>query len=139
MNNKESSQDFFCERVAEAYCYYLMKMNGDLVYHHMFGDIQINPHFIVGLLDGWSKARPKRNPEWWGIFLSKLLAFGPEHRDNVIFVGGITIRLNKRGIRYLNAFLNDFGMMLIDIGVPEGNGRYRLPNEEERKVHPWLA
>ncbi|OIV47149.1 hypothetical protein BK025_06455 [Sodalis sp. TME1] len=49
----------------------------------------------------------------------------------------LQITLPKRGIRYMNAFLNQFGMMLMDVGVPDGNGRYRLPNNNESKVHSW--
>ncbi|WP_099062400.1 hypothetical protein [Serratia sp. BW106] len=138
MSDKIPTHEFFCWRVSEAYCYYLLKHNQALVYRHMIGDIQVNQHFIAGLLDG--RLNEKFSREGQAMFYFKLLKpFDRQPTENVIFVGGSALELNRRGIRYMNAFLREFGMMLMDIGVPEGNGHYRLPNEEEMKAYPWLA
>ncbi|HGJ5855340.1 MAG TPA: hypothetical protein ACHBZ9_09655 [Arsenophonus nasoniae] len=69
MLSAKEMKDFFCERTAEAYCYHLMKVNGKPVYHHMFGDIKVDQHFIIGLLNGWTEG--KRNPEWWALCFYK--------------------------------------------------------------------
>lgn len=136
MHSAKEMQDFFCERTSEAYCYHLIKVNRKLVYHHMFGDIEVDQHFISGLLNGWTEG--KRSPEWWALCFYKLIKpYERKSADGVVFIGGVAPKLNKRGIRYMNAFLNQFGMMLMDVGVPDGNGRYRLPNNNESKVHSW--
>lgn len=138
MSNAKETQDFFGERVAEAYCYHLVKINGSLIYHHMFGDIEVDQHFIAGILNGWTEG--KRNPEWWALCFFKLMSpYERKPADGVVFVGGVAPKLNRRGIRYMNAFLNQFGMMLMDVGVPDGNGRYRLPGVEETKAQQWVT
>ncbi|WGO82306.1 hypothetical protein [Arsenophonus apicola] len=124
------THEFFCWRVAEAYCYHLMKNNKTLVYRHLFGDIQVNQHFIAGLLDG--RLSEKLSCDSQAIFYSKLLeSINRKPNKRVMFVGGVAPELNRRGRRYMNAFLHQFGMMLMDMGVRESNGRYRLPNEDE--------
>lgn len=124
------THEFFCWRVAEAYCYHLMKNNKTLVYRHLFGDIQVNQHFIAGLLDGRLSNKLSRDSQ--AVFYSKLLESIEKPTDKrVVFIGGVAPELNRRGRRYMNAFLYEFGMMLMDIAVREGNGRYRLPNETE--------
>ncbi|WGM01770.1 hypothetical protein [Arsenophonus nasoniae] len=124
------THEFFCWRVAEAYCYHLMKNNRTLVYRHLFGDIQVNQHFIAGLLDGRLSNKLSRDSQ--AVFYSKLLESIEKPTDKrVVFIGGVAPELNRRGRRYMNAFLHEFGMMLMDIAVRESDGRYRLPNENE--------
>lgn len=123
------THEFFCWRVAEAYCYHLMKNTKTLVYRHLFGDIQVNQHFIAGLLDGRLSEKLNRNSQ--AIFYSKLLESIDKKTDKrVVFIGGVAPELNRRGRRYMNAFLHQFGMMLMDMGVREDDGRYKLPNED---------
>lgn len=124
------THEFFCWRVAEAYCYHLMKNNRTLVYRHLFGDIQVNQHFIAGLLDGRLSNKLSRDSQ--AVFYSKLLESIEKTTDKrVVFIGGVAPVLNRRGRQYMNAFLHEFGMMLMDIAVKESDGRYRLPNENE--------
>ncbi|NHB89724.1 MULTISPECIES: hypothetical protein [Photorhabdus] len=130
------THEFFCWRVAEAYCYHLMKVNQCLVYRHLFGDIQINQHFIAGLLDG--RLREKLNHDSQARFYYKLLEpFERKPDERVVFIGGVAPALSRRGKRYMNAFLHEFGMMLMDIGVREESGRYQLPTDEDNIVFPW--
>ncbi|MDX7985996.1 hypothetical protein FE392_01410 [Xenorhabdus sp. 12] len=124
------THEFFCWRVAEAYCYHLMKVNQSLVYRHLFGDIQVNQHFIAGLLDG--RLSEKLSPNSRTLFYGKLLEpYERKPYEHVVFVGGVAPELSKRGKRYMNAFLHEFGIMLMDIGIREKNGLYRLPTDEE--------
>ncbi|HGT0431527.1 TPA: hypothetical protein ACMVL8_002407 [Yersinia enterocolitica] len=128
MRQEMQAHEFFCWRVAEAYCYYLIKHNDFLIYRHMFGDVQVNQHFIAGLLDG--RLTDKFSTEGQAKFYYKLLkSFDRKPRSNVIFVGGVAPELNKRGVRYMNAFLHQFGMMLIDIGLKNSDGTISLPEE----------
>ncbi|QGX91669.1 hypothetical protein EFZ10_08535 [Tatumella sp. TA1] len=128
MGDKTPAHEFFCWRVAEAYCYYLLRNNQSLIYRHMFGDIQVNQHFISGLLDG--RIGEKLNERSQATFYYKLLKpFDRTPDKNVIFVGGVAPELNRRGIRYMNSFLREFGMMLIDIGVKNVNGTISLPDD----------
>ncbi|PHM46004.1 hypothetical protein Xmau_00397 [Xenorhabdus mauleonii] len=124
------THEFLCWRVAEAYCYHLMKMNQSLVYRHMFGDIQVNQHFIAGLLDG--RLSEKLSPSSQTLFYDRLLELYEKiPNERVVFVGGVAPELSRRGKRYMNAFLHEFGMMLMDLGIREKNGLYRLPTDEE--------
>ncbi|MDE1486091.1 phage antirepressor KilAC domain-containing protein [Xenorhabdus bovienii] len=124
------THEFLCWRVAEAYCYHLMKINQSLVYRHLFGDIQVNQHFIAGLLDG--RLSEKLNSSSQALFYDRLLEpYEKKPSERVIFIGGVAPELSKRGKRYMNAFLHEFGIMLMDIGIREKNGLYRLPTDEE--------
>ncbi|MDX7999963.1 hypothetical protein FE394_12285 [Xenorhabdus sp. Reich] len=124
------THEFFCWRVAEAYCYYLMKVNQSLVYRHLFGDIQVNQHFSAGLLDG--RLSERLSPNSRTLFYGKLLVpYEKKPSERVVFIGGVAPELSKRGKRYMNAFLHEFGMMLMDLGIRENNGLYRLPIDEE--------
>lgn len=128
MSHRMPTHEFFGWRVAEAYCYHLIKHNKKLVYRHMFGDIQVNQHFIFGLIDG--RLNEKFSRKGQAAFYFKLLkSFDRKIDRNVIFFGGETPELNNRGIRYMNAFLHEFGMMLIDIGVKNADGTISLPED----------
>ncbi|WP_338882665.1 hypothetical protein [Xenorhabdus sp. TH1] len=130
---KMPTHEFLCWRVAEAYCYYLMKINQSLVYRHLFGDMPVNQHFIASLLDG--RISEKLPPNSQALFYSKLIEpFEKAIDERVVFVGGVASELSKRGKRYMNAFLHEFGIMLMDIGIREKNGLYRLPTDEEMGV-----
>lgn len=117
--------EFFAWRVAEAYVLYLMSTNRRPVYRYETGDIEVDRHFLMPLLDGYLGDR--HNEGWRSRFYIKLLDndISPDSRS--IFTGGKPPQLNRRGIKYMNALVHEFGDMLEDIGGRDEKGRLTMP------------
>lgn len=120
--------EFFAWQVAEAYVLHLIATNRRPVYRYETGDIEVDRHFLLGLLDGYLEER--RDEEWRGRFYIKLLNFDTSTDARVIFCGGKTPRLSRRGIKYMNALVHEFGNMLEDIGGRDDKGMLTMPRED---------
>lgn len=122
------THEFFCWRVAEAYIYHLMATNRRPVYRYESGDIEVSRHFLMPLLDGYLA---ERHPEEWrGKFYVKLLNNDLTPDPRAVFCGGKPPLLSRRGIKYMNALVHEFGDMLEDIGGRDEKGRLTMPTEE---------
>lgn len=121
---------FFCWRVAEAYMYYLMATNRRSVYRYETGDIEVSRHFLTPLLDGYLGDR--KLPEWRAKFYVKLMTpFSEKVDPRAIICAGKVPQLNRRGIKYMNALLQEFSGMISDIGVKDDRGMLILPPKSE--------
>ncbi|QBY41918.1 hypothetical protein QE197_01480 [Arsenophonus nasoniae] len=130
MKHSLLTHEFFCWRVAEAYMYYLMATNRRPVYRYETGDIEVSRHFLMPLLDGYLGDR--KTTEWRAKFYVKLMTPFSEKADpRAIICAGKIPQLNRRGIKYMNALLHEFGDMLSDIGVKDNSGMLILPRERE--------
>lgn len=128
MNYRIPPHEFFAWRVAEAYVLYLMSVNHRPVYRYETGDIEVDRHFLMPLLDGYLGER--RDEEWRGRFYIRLLDNDLRPDPRAVFCGGKTPKLSKRGIRYMNALVHEFGDMLEDIGGRDDDGRLTMPAED---------
>ncbi|MCW1825720.1 hypothetical protein OLZ31_02460 [Enterobacter asburiae] len=134
MKRPESGAEFFAYRIAEAYLYRLMSVHRRPVYRHSAGDIAINTHFIVGLMDNY--LAEKMSADRRVRFYSKLLVtihetlLRNESDDRVIISTGVIPELTPRGIRYLNAMLSTYGDLVLDINKKDSSGKYVIPPGE---------
>lgn len=130
MKSPAEIHEFFVWRVAEAYLHYLISIHRRPVYRHECGDIEVDRHFLVGLLDGYLQQR--HSLSWCGTFCRRLLLPLYELPDKrVIFIGGRAPVLNRRGIKYMNALVGMYGDMLVDFDLRDASGMLRLPSDEE--------
>ncbi|HGJ5863824.1 hypothetical protein [Arsenophonus nasoniae] len=130
MKHSLLTHEFFCWRVAEAYMYYLMATNRRPVYRYETGDIEVSCNFLMPLLDGYLGDR--KPPEWRAKFYVKLMTPFSEKADlRAIICAGKAPQLNRRGIKYMNALLHEFGNMVSDIGVKDDRGMLIFPPESE--------
>jgi hypothetical protein len=128
MNDYIKPHEFFAMRVAEAYVYHLMANNRRPVYRYVSGDIEVNRYFLMPLLDGYLADR--YTEEWRGRFYIRLLNNDCSPDPRSIFTGGKPPLLNRRGIKYMNALVHEFGDMLEDIGGRDESGRLTMPPED---------
>lgn len=128
MDVQVSSHEFFAMQVAEAYVLHLMATNRRPVYRYETGDIEVDRHFLAALLDGYLVDR--RVPSWRARFYINLLNPNNEPDRRSVFSGGKVPSLRRRGIRYMNALVHEFGDMLVDIGGRDENGRMTMPRDE---------
>lgn len=127
---KVKTHEFFCWRVAEAYMYYLMATDRRPVYRYETGDIEVSRHFLMPLLDGYLGDR--KPTEWRVRFYIKLMTPFSEKADpRAIICAGKVPQLNRRGIKYMNALLHEFGNMVSEIGVKDNSGMLILPRERK--------
>ncbi|EAP6364794.1 hypothetical protein NT945_004007 [Salmonella enterica] len=120
--------EFFALRVGEAYMYHAFSVHRRPVYRHDIGDIEINRHFIGGLLDHFLE--PRLNPTRRARFYVRLLqSFRYSSDPRVIAQTGIVPQLSRRGLFYITALLHQYGDMLADIGVKDGRGMLITPQE----------
>lgn len=121
MTNNPSACDFFCARVAEAYLLYLVATWRRPIYRYETGDIEVSISFLSGLLDGYPKDR--MSDGYRARFYLKLLTeFDPTPAEGVVICGGKVPVLSKRGIKYMNALVHEYGDMLTDIGIMDEFG-----------------
>lgn len=120
--------EFFAMRVAEAYMYHTLALHRRPVYRHEVGDIGINRNVIAGLLDGYlsHKMAAKKRASLYIRFMKSL---GGETDSRVVVPAGGVPELNKRGIRYVNALLHQYGDMYADLGVWDDRKILVLPDE----------
>lgn len=129
MMNNETSCDFFCSRVAEAYLLHLVAIWRRPIYRYATGDIEVSHSFLWGLLDGYPKDR--MTSSYRAKFYSKLLKkFDPTPAKGAVICGGKVPELSKRGIKYMNALVHGFGDMLEDIGDRDEYGLLTIPKGE---------
>lgn len=123
--------EFFAYRVAEAYMYHAIAKHRRPVYRHEAGDIAINPHFIVGLMDDYlaRKLDAERRENFYLKLLTPFreLIINDERDSRVIISTGVNPELNARGIRYLDAMLRIYGDMVMDINVKDHSGKFVIP------------
>ncbi|WP_334472404.1 hypothetical protein [Arsenophonus sp. PmNCSU2021_1] len=60
-----------------------------------------------------------------------MTSFSEKADPRAIICAGKVPQLNHRGIKYMNALLNEFGDMISDIGVKDDRGMLMLPPESE--------
>lgn len=137
-NNDSFACDFFCERVAEAYLLYLVSVWRRPIYKYETGDIEVSKPFLHGLLDGYPKDR--MTDGYRARFYSKLLKeFDETPSKGVVICGGKIPELSKRGIKYMNALVHEYGSMLTDIGVSDEYGTLVLSDSHHyqnvRTIH----
>lgn len=136
MHKGKLPHEFFCLRVAEAYMYHLMATNRRPVYRYASGDIEVSRHFLVPLLDGYLAER--KPPYWRAKFYTKLLEpFSEKPDPRAIVSCGKAPLLTRRGIKYMNALLHEFGDMLSDIDLKDEYGCLRMPHEAEWADIKW--
>lgn len=128
MRKDDETAEFFAMRVAEAYMYHTFALHRRPVYRHEVGDIGINRNVIAGLLNGHlsHKLSAKKRTSIY-IRLMKALA-GEADSRTVVSAGGVP-ELNKRGIRYVNAILHQYGDMYADLGVWDDKKKLVIPDE----------
>ncbi|KEA54658.1 hypothetical protein DT73_00400 [Mangrovibacter sp. MFB070] len=124
--------EFFAWRVAEAYVLHLMSINRRPVYRYSSGDIEVDRHFLMPLLDGYLADRKSEN--WRRRFYVSMLQKANEPDSRSVFMGGRPPLLNKRGIKYMNALVHEFGDMLEDIGGRDEAGRMTMPTDDDFPV-----
>lgn len=121
MDMQVEPYEFFGWRVAEAYVYHLVATWHRPIYRYETGDIEVSRHFLFGLLDGYLMDR--KDTQWRARFYSMLLEpFDEKPAPNTVICGGKIPVLSKRGIRYMNALVHQYGDMLTDIGVQDEYG-----------------
>ncbi|EFN7329667.1 hypothetical protein SB392_005381 [Escherichia coli] len=123
--NIDTPSEFFASQVAEAYVLHLIAVNRRPVYRYSSGDIEVNRHFLMSLLEGY--LREKHNEEWRCRFYIRLLDRSVITDPGVVFCGGKPPRLKRTGIRYMNALVHKLGDMLEDIGGKDADGRMTMP------------
>ncbi|MEQ1977384.1 hypothetical protein [Xenorhabdus sp. SGI240] len=124
--------EYFGWRVAEAYIYHLVATWRRPVYRYETGDIEVSRYFLFGLLDGYLMDR--RDAGWRARFYEKLLEpFDEKPALNTVICGGKVPVLSKRGIRYMNALVHQYGDMLTDIGVQDEYGTL-IPPESYKGI-----
>lgn len=120
--------EFFAMRVGEAYMYHAFSLHRRPVYRHDIGDIEINRHFVAGLLDHF--LAPRLTPNRRSRFYIRLLQpFEYSSDPRLIAQTGIIPRLSRRGLFYMTALLHQYGDMLADEGVKDGRGMLVTPQE----------
>lgn len=119
--------EYFAWRVAEAYVLYLMATNRRPVYRYSSGDIEVDRFFLMPLLDGYLADR--KTEGWRGRFYLSMLQGLNETDPRSIFTGGRPPMLNRRGIKYMNALVHEFGDMLEDIGGRDEKGMLTMPKD----------
>ncbi|CAK8739285.1 hypothetical protein SODG_002891 [Sodalis praecaptivus] len=119
----------FCWRVADAYMYHLMATNRRPVYRYQAGDIEVCRYFLCGFLDDHlSKISPPKRAAFC-LRLLEPFTLAPDPR--AIICGGKAPMLNRRGIRYMNALMHQYGDTLMDVGIKDERGVLVLPPESE--------
>ncbi|WP_075180571.1 hypothetical protein [Pantoea sp. 1.19] len=126
--------EFFAWRVAEAYVLHLMTTNRRPVYRYSSGDIEVDRHFLMPLLDGYLADR--KPEEWRAKFYVSMLQKQSEPDSRSVFTGGKPPLLNRRGIKYMNALVHEFGDMLEDIGRRDEKGRLTMPPDD---IYPAMT
>lgn len=117
--------------------YHAFSLHRRPVYRHENGDIAINTHFIVGLIEGHLAVR--MDPERRASFYSRLMipiheTLSRDNRDRGIFVSaGVVPELTRRGIRYLNSMMHTYGDMIADVGVIDASGKFTLPEKYDHE------
>ncbi len=124
--------ELFAHRVAEAYVLHLVSINRRPVYRYSSGDIEVDRTFLMTLLDGYLADR--RDESWRFRFYLRLLDDSNTKDARVVFSGGRIPKLSKRGIRYMNAFIHEFGDMLVDIGGRDEEGMMTMPKSEDEHL-----
>lgn len=133
MTNNPSACDFFCSRVAGAYLLYLVSTWRRPIYRYETGDIEVSASFLAGLLDGYPKDR--MSDGYRARFYSKLLMeYDPTPADGVVICGGKVPVLSRRGIKYMNALVHEYGDMLTDIGVTDEFGTLIPPDHYKELI-----
>lgn len=122
------THEFFAWRVAEAYLLHLMAVNKRPVYRYSSGDIEVDRHFLMPLLDGYLAER--KHESWRARFYIRLLEINNDPDPRAVFCGGKPPKLNRLGLRYMNALVHEFGDMLEDIGGKDKEGRLTMPTQE---------
>lgn len=120
--------EFFAYQVAEAYVLYLMATNKRPVYRYSSGDIEVDRHFLSPLLDGYLAER--KSEGWRCRFYESMLQKYHTPDPRSVFTGGTPPKLNRRGVRYMNALVHKFADMLEDIGGRDSKGMPTMPTDD---------
>ncbi|PHM72268.1 hypothetical protein [Xenorhabdus sp. KJ12.1] len=102
------------------------------IYRYETGDIEVSRCFLFGLLDGYLVDR--KNAGWRARFYATLLEpFDEKPSPNIVICGGKVPVLSKRGVRYMNALVHQYGDMLTDIGMQDEYGTL-IPPENDKGI-----
>lgn len=107
--------EFLAGRVAEAYMYYLIAVNGVNVDRYKTGDIEFSRDYLTHLLDGYIKDEksPLQRLEFYKILLNKIDSNKPI-TANTIMVAGKVPPLSKLGMKFMDSFISSFGDMITE-------------------------
>lgn len=121
LSRQESPVETCLESVCYAYVIHKVSLHRRPVYRHQHGDIELNKHGLMGLLDGRLSTflPPTRRA---GIFLRCLneefrteIPFSSE-KEGFLFSMGPNPTLTRRTIRWIDRVLLDYGDMVHEFG-----------------------